>query len=303
MRLDPALAGPQESMGLLLLRQNKPFEAQKYLSRAVALNSTSAIANFFEGVLLLSTDDEEKTVMEAQGLLEKAVTLDPLLAPAWDTLGMLYSRNPTSFDKALDAVRQAVSAMPGDLKYQMDVADILAAERRHDDASATSAADETSSGLPVLPGTEALLYPIEDSSHVTNSFDTYHSEGVDPFARSADSYWAAAFSDNSGSPVLKRRRVGTIEAVDCSQDPAATITFRESNAVTQLHVTKMTMIEIYLESSKSPVENPACSELKEKGGSFSISRSRTKRGMVRYSPFIWSKCILLRALSELRGKL
>ena len=113
MRLDPMLAGPQESMGLLLFRQEKPYEAQAYFSRAIALNSSSALANFFDGMLLLSSDDDEKTVIAAQQLLEKAVALNPLLAPAWDSLGMLYFRDPATLDKALSAVRNAVNAMPG----------------------------------------------------------------------------------------------------------------------------------------------------------------------------------------------
>ena len=136
LKLDPNLAVAQESMGLLLFREDKRSEAQKYFSRAVALDSKSALANYYDGMLLVSGGAEEEDVDEAQAALEKAVALKPELAPAWDALASLYISDPQSRDRARDAAEQAVKAMPGDPRYRFNLAVILVRMGQFDEARA-----------------------------------------------------------------------------------------------------------------------------------------------------------------------
>lgn len=265
MRLDSTLPGPLESMGLLLLREQKPIEAQAYFSRAVALNSNSALANFFQGTLLLDSGDDEKTTSEAQQLLEKAVTLNPLLGPAWESLGKLYSRDPGTLDKALIAARNAVEAMPGEQDYQLDVAGILMAMKRFDEARAIASSVENLADPLVSSRAGQLLYQLDQANHVASSRDQYHGQGIDPFARSGGFSYGTDLPDpSSSSPVLERRGLGTIEAVDCSKAPAVTITFREGNSTTHLHFESFSTIDIQVESIKLSEKNLTCGDLNEK---------------------------------------
>jgi tetratricopeptide (TPR) repeat protein len=134
LRIDPDSAAAQESMGLLLFREDKRSEAQKYFSRAVALDSKSALAYFYDGMLLVSGTAEEEDMDEAQAALEKVVALKPELAPAWDALASLYATDPQNMNKARDAAERAVKAMPGDPRYRFNLAVVLLRMGKFEDA-------------------------------------------------------------------------------------------------------------------------------------------------------------------------
>ena len=136
LRIDPNSAAAQESMGLLLFREEKRSEAQKYFSRAVALDSKSALAYFYDGMLLVSGGAKEEDMDEAQAALEKAVALKPELAPAWDALASLYATDPQNMNKARDAAERAVKAMPGDPRYRFNLAVVLLRMGKFEDARA-----------------------------------------------------------------------------------------------------------------------------------------------------------------------
>ncbi len=262
MRLSPMLAGAQESMGLLLFRQGKPLEAKQYLSRAVALNSNSAYANFLDGMLLLSVRDDEETLTAAQKLLEKAVVLNPLLAPAWDDLGMLYSRETGTLNEALGAFRNAVKTMPGEPSYQLDVAKILITMRRFDEARTIAEAVKRSSDRAVSSRAERVLFQIDQLDPPASSTDKYHGAAVDPFARSTGYGYGVDSQDVNST--LKRRGIGTIEAADCSKVPAITITFREGDSVKHLHFPGLSMIDIRVEPRNSSPDKVTCGDLIDK---------------------------------------
>lgn len=259
MRLSPMLAEVQESMGLLLFQQGKRLEAKQYLARALALNPNSAYANFLDGMLLLSLGDDEESLAAAQKLLEKAVVVNPLFAPAWDNLGMLYSRDTGTLNEALGAFRNAVKAMPGEPSYQLDEAKLLITMRRFDDARTIAEVVKRSADQAVSSRAERVLFQIDQLNAAASSPDKYHGEGVDPFARSAG--YAGPLDLN---PNLKRRGIGTIVAVDCSQVPAITITFREGDSLKHLHFPSLSMIDIQVEPRKYVPDNMTCSDLIDK---------------------------------------
>ena len=138
--------------------------------------------------------------------------------------------------------------------------------RRFDDAKNIAAAVEKSADPLDSSRAERLLYQIDQANFVASSPDPYHGRGVDPFARPTGFYGADAPDLNSSLPVLKRRRIGTIEAVDCTRDPAVTITFREADSVKYLHVASLSIIDIRVESRRSSAEKLTCSELNGKKG-------------------------------------
>jgi len=64
IRLDPNLPAAQESMGLLLFRQDKRYEAERFFSRAVALDFKSALAYYYHAMLLMSQGADAEAIAE-----------------------------------------------------------------------------------------------------------------------------------------------------------------------------------------------------------------------------------------------
>src|ERR1700730_10804445 len=113
MRLDPNLPAAQESMGYLLYRQQKQEEAGKYFARAIELDSKSAFAYYFHAMLEISQATGGKPDEDAVRSLEKAVALNPDLAPAWANLGTLYSLDKDTLGKGIAAAQRATALVPG----------------------------------------------------------------------------------------------------------------------------------------------------------------------------------------------
>jgi tetratricopeptide (TPR) repeat protein len=299
IRLDPTLAGPQESMGLLLFRQEKRDEAQKYFSRAVALDSKSALANFYDGMLLLSGGADEKETVEAQEALEKAVALNPQFAPAWDNLAMLYSRDPAKLDKALSATRTAVNEMPGEPRYRFDMAIVLLRMGRFDDARTIAQTIATSSN-PLVASRAGQLVEEIDRAKQFRSGDRKREESIVTSDTSSNVQDTETPDDNPPPPVLKRRtgqapdssdtsalsesrgpsktsatpaakssirfyeRTGTIERIDCGDTPEVTITLREMNLVLRLHSADLSQITISSGAPNSSGTTVSCAEFNGK---------------------------------------
>src|SRR5258705_2633506 len=136
IRLDPNLPAAQESMGLLLFRQDKRYEAERFFSRAAALDSKSALAYYYHAMLLMSQGADAEEMAEAKAALEKAVALNPGLGWAWSNLGLLYANDAGALDKALSAAKRAVDIVPGEPHFQYNLAEVLARMERFDEARA-----------------------------------------------------------------------------------------------------------------------------------------------------------------------
>jgi tetratricopeptide (TPR) repeat protein len=287
IRLDPNLAAPQESMALLLFRENKREEALKYFSRAVELDSKSALTYYYDGMLLLSDITDEEDPDAARNALEKAVALKPELAPAWDALAMLYDSDPDTYDKALSAAEHAVKAMPGDLRYQYNLAVVLMRMEKYKDARAI-AQRISKSADPKLAGPAGELMDRIDRAEEYNSTNRERaavpasSEGFGKPAGAGSSFRfksgeesSAPAKSSSGEGALKPvpgapvgvnsthpySMVGTMASVNCANAPQAQITLQAGALVMKLHATDFAKVELKLAAGGLSPENAACSEL------------------------------------------
>jgi tetratricopeptide (TPR) repeat protein len=279
LKLDPNLAAAQESMGLLLFREDKRNEAQKYFSRAVALDSKSALTYYYDGMLLTTGGAEEEDAREAQAALEKAVALKPELAPAWDALARLYLSDPKNLSKALEASERAVKAMPGEPRYRLNLAVVLLRMNRFDDARAVVQGVAKSADRTLASQAEQFLGQIDRAQQYNSS----RGNGADDVARpeSERSVKAAgATVIDRPPPIMKRRAeepsassgntpgdpapaaapaagpppavnsthaysmVGTIGWASCSSLPEVQITLQSVGIVMRLHATDFAKIEI-----------------------------------------------------------
>lgn len=279
LKLDPNLAAAQESMGLLLFREEKRSEAQKYFSRAVALDSKNALTYYYDGMLLISGGSDEPDADEAQAALEKAVALQPELAPAWDALARLYMSDQQALDKALNASERAIKAMPGEPRYRLNLAVVLLRIGKFDDARTVVQGVVKSADRLLAPQAEQFLEQIDRAQQLSSgrgnvAGNTAHPEidhgvkgpetaetdqpsremkkrTVEPSTASANAPGDSAnvATPNTGAPVTVNSThpysmVGTIAAVNCGNAPQLQLTLQNGGIVMHLHATDLARIEI-----------------------------------------------------------
>jgi tetratricopeptide (TPR) repeat protein len=281
IRLDPALAAPQESMGLLLFRQNKQEEAEKYFSRAVSLDSKSALAYYYDALLKISKGANEKDMAAAEGSLEKAVAINPGLAPAWSNLAVLYSQDSSKLDKALIAAQHAVRSVPGDVHFQLTLAVVLARMARYEDARAIALRITKSADPSAVSQSQQLMAQLDRAQQYSSFKREADTTGAADQMKRRDS---GSEDETRSDPVLKHRTadednpqaaaapapsfgysmIGTIATVDCAAAPQVLVTLQAATLIMHLHSADISKVSI---KSSLPVDagkSPACAELRGK---------------------------------------
>jgi len=313
LRLDPNLAAAQESMGFLLFREDKRSEAQKYFSRAVALDSKSALANYYDGMLLVSGGAEEEDVDEAQAALEKAVALKPELAPAWDALAVLYLSDPQNMNKAQDAAERAVKAMPGEPRYRFNLAVVLLRMGKFEDARAIAQGIGKSGDKLVASRVEQFLQQIDrqqqsyssqwnvvndaarpeadagandaETTEVDRSEPALNPKTLQPSNSPADDppRPAEVKSPPAPPPVSVTSThvysmLGKITAVTCSSAPQIQIALLGSGIAMHLHAADFAKIEIKPAAGIAAAANLSCAQ-------FAGRRARISYQLVSQKPW------------------
>src|SRR5882724_6418609 len=224
IRLDPNLAAAQESMGLLLFRQDERYGAEKYFARAVALDSKSALAYFYHAMLLTSEGSDEEQIAEARAALEKAVALNPGIGSAWSNLALLYA-NAGALDNALNAAKRAVDTMPGDPHFQYNLAVVLARMERYDEARAVARKLQASGNSDLVSVTGKFLTQLDQAQQYAQHKKMNESNSA---AATAINHEAKAGAD-SPTPILRRKTQST--ASPTPLDDAAPTTATDASSV------------------------------------------------------------------------
>jgi len=289
IRLDPNLAAAQESMGLLLFRQDERYGAEKYFARAVALDSKSALAYFYHAMLLTSEGSDEEQIAEARAALEKAVALNPGIGSAWSNLALLYA-NAGALDNALNAAKRAVDTMPGDPHFQYNLAVVLARMERYDEARAVARKLQTSGNSDVVSVVGKFLTQLDQAQQYAAYKKTNESNSA---AATAINHEAKAGAD-SPTPILRRKTqstasptplddaapttatdassvptgpraysmVGTIADVNCDSAPQIRMTLKAQTIVMHLHSGDFAQVAIKSAGTTSGAKNIGCASLR-----------------------------------------
>jgi len=289
IRLDPNLAAAQESMGLVLFRQDERYGAEKYFAHAVALDSKSALAYFYHAMLLTSEGSDEEQIAEARTALEKAVALNPGLGSAWSNLALLYA-NAGALDNALNAAKRAVDTMPGDPHFQYNLAVVLARMERYDEARAVARKLQTSGNSDVVSVTGKFLTQLDQAQQYAAYKKTNESNSA---AATAINHEAKAGAE-SPAPILRRKTqstatpaplddvaptaatdassvptgpraysmVGTITDVNCASTPQMRMTLKAQTIVMHLHSRDFSQVAVKSGGTNSAAKIVACTSLR-----------------------------------------
>jgi len=134
LQLDPKLAAAHESMGFIFSRQGNIAEATKWYSQAVALNSQSYLANYYYAVSLFQGMPDDDAAAKAESSLRAAIKFGPDFAPAYSALGWLMASRRENLEEAHVMAIDAVGLEPGNVRYRLNVAQVLEIMGRGDDA-------------------------------------------------------------------------------------------------------------------------------------------------------------------------
>ena len=289
IRLDPDLAAAQESMGLLLFRQDERYGAEKYFERAVALDSKSALAYFYHAMLLTSQGADDEQIAEARKELEKAVALNPALGSAWSNLALLYA-NAGAFDNALSAAKRAVDTMPGEPHFQYNLAVVLARMERYADARTVARKLQSSGDPDVVSIAGKFLTQLDQAQQ----YAAYKKMNESNSAAATAIKPETNLSAESPAPVLRRKpqdtanpapadetaptaatdapaatsgpraysMVGTITDVNCALAPQIRITLKAQTIVMHLHSGDFSRVAVKSAGTNSAAKNMGCASLR-----------------------------------------
>jgi tetratricopeptide (TPR) repeat protein len=257
LRLNPNLAVAQESMGFLLFREGRRAEAQKYFSRAVALDSKNAMTYYYDGMLLVSDVAEEEDADEAEASLEKAVALKPGLASAWDALSSLYVSDPKSLQKALNASERAVKGVPGEPRYRFNLAIVLLRMGRFEEARTIAQGLGGVADRDLSARVIQFLKQIDRKEQAAASSDKSRRD-LEARADPPESAPTHAPSPPGYS------MTGTIEELSCADAPQAQMTLQASGIVLHLHAADFDKIEFKMGDRNDAAAKPTCIQFAKK---------------------------------------
>jgi tetratricopeptide (TPR) repeat protein len=252
VRLDPSLAGAEESLGFLSLREDQFADADKHFQRASQLDPRSALTCYGRALLSIASTGSVGIPLGAVAWLEKTVALDPGFAPAWSRLASIYALTPQTLERALAAAQHATSLVPGDTGYQSQLAAIQA--RLAQPAEVRSAGSQASPPVPAPPSDRALR--LENKTEPSEQPPT---EIMSPTARTQT---AEAAPPVPSANLRVYSMVGTITEATCADAPRLLITLKSQMIVMRLHSDDIGQIAYSGSGEHRAANNASCASLR-----------------------------------------
>jgi tetratricopeptide (TPR) repeat protein len=134
MALDPALAAPRESMGLLCQSEGKLDEAMQWFDEAVRLDSKSYLAHYYQAMMSSKGELGSDRMEGAEKALLRSIELNPRFAQAYTTLASLYAARGEKLADAFALAQKAVELEPGSMFHRLNLGTVLLRMERVADA-------------------------------------------------------------------------------------------------------------------------------------------------------------------------
>ena len=263
LKIDPDNASALRGLGFAYLQQRDFPQAAEFLKRAAALNSKDPRVHYYHAMLLNQGGlmDESKTA-EMKKELEIAITLDPKLADAYSLLGFAQAMSG-QVDKGIENTMKSIQLAPREERYQFNLANIYMMNRKMDEAIAIFKNLSGSANPEVAShASQALAQAQEFKNQTVALRQRMPSDGTVSLQESATSGSseppavelrrrppsdAASHEESAPSseppatapsspPAAMRFVKGKLANVDCSAEPAATLTVVSGAKQFKLHV-------------------------------------------------------------------
>lgn len=238
---DPKNVSAQETKGFLAMQEGHFEEAKKWYEQAVQLDSQSFLAHYYYAVMSMRDARGATGQDQVESSLRAAIKLNPVFAPAFDSLGVFLAMQHKNLDEARMMGLTAVSLDPSNVGYRINVANIL------------MTMEQSQNAIVVLHAAAKLAKTPAESQMVADVL-TRAQEYAEAQSRFAERQKRAR-EDQSGHdrtlaegtvPKLKRREqfvpkgphrfaVGVLKSVTCDS-PSLDLTVSGSGKALSLHV-------------------------------------------------------------------
>lgn len=237
VQMEPNLAIGHEALGYYLYRKEDESGADREMKKAMELGSTSFVAPYYHGLLVLHGGLGPPEMMrEAVKSLEKATQINPQFAPAFEGLAQAYSTAPETQKQALDAGIRAVQLEPATQVYAINLVSLLLNADRDADARqlAQRILDKAASPEEAQEA-RALLDRIKEREQWSAQMKARAEAAAKVTSEKAVASVATAqpvTSSSTAAPVKAEDLLavdGVIGGIDCSRRPAITMTLKGGN--------------------------------------------------------------------------
>ena len=228
-------------MGFLAMQEGHTDEAKKWYEQAVQLDSQSYLAHYYYAVISMRDTREASGQDQVESSLRAAIKLNPLYAPAFDSLGVFLAMRHKNLDEARMMGVTAVSLDPSNIGYRINVANILMTMEQsqnaivvlHAAAKVAKTPEESQMVADVL--TRAQEYAEAQSQFAEqqkraredqSSLDGTLAEGTVPKLKHRDQFVPKG---------PHRFALGVLKSVTC-ENPALDLTVSGSGKLLSLHV-------------------------------------------------------------------
>lgn len=124
---DPSNVSAQETLGFLEFRQGHLEEARKRYAQAVRLDSQSFLAHYYFAAISMSGPVAAADEAQVESSLRSAIKLNPSFAPTYDRLAAFLGMRSRNLEEARMMGLTAVSLDPANIGYRLNVANVLLA--------------------------------------------------------------------------------------------------------------------------------------------------------------------------------
>ncbi len=244
VQAEPNLAISHEALGYYLYRKEDKGGADTEMKKAMELGSTSFVAPYYHGLLVLRGGLAAPEMMQqAIKSLEKATQINPQFAPAFEGLAQAYSAGPETQKQALEAGIHAVKLEPATHAYAINLVYLLLNANR--DAEARQMAQrilEKAASPEEAQTARGLLERIKEHEQWAAQMKVESDAAASTTSKVANAPAAAPSTSSSTSstpiPVKTAELLavdGVIGAIDCSRKPAITVTLKGGKRPMNFH--------------------------------------------------------------------
>jgi tetratricopeptide (TPR) repeat protein len=265
----PEIAATHEALGFYHFRDSDFAAADEEMNRAIALGSSSFMAFYCHGVLLLRDFSEtEESTKQARAALENAARVNPRYAPTFEALTQAYSRFAETQRRALEAAETAVRLDPESRSYKTNLAYVLLNNRRAEEARGVAERLERSAdSLEEKRTARSILNAVEEE-------EEWEKESAEEALGrlKVDSPQVAMGPDLTPDivhPAISRRQLGppewmavegAIGAIDCSHNPEVTLSINLPKGAMDFHASDFGHVGMSGISAESVPEWATCKQ-------------------------------------------
>jgi tetratricopeptide (TPR) repeat protein len=266
VQAEPNLAIAHEALGYYLFRKEDRSGADKEMKKAMELLSTSFVAPYYHGLLLMRGGlAAPEAITEAIKSFEKATQINPQFAPAFEGLAQAYSASPETQKQALEAGLHAVKLEPATRAYAVNLVYLLLTNNRNADARQLAQRLLEKAASPEESQTaRELLERIEEHERWVVQRKTQPKTAANPGSQTAVANAPASTQTiTASSPPIPLDKLmaaeGLVRKVDCSQQPSITVTLSGGNRPLIFHAADFRTVSV---TGADPPDLDSCEKWK-----------------------------------------